>query len=111
MALARADGATLDDLREAVTTLEDTERCAARARRRSPGRSGDWPGDCEMREKCPRIRETPQSARGRSVEAPAGLAEGGVAKKQLRVKHKTQLLRNAARSRGPPSGPRGRTGG
>ena len=29
-ALYRADGATLDDLREAVTTLEDTERIARR---------------------------------------------------------------------------------
>ena len=28
VALARADGATLDDLREAVTSLEDTERTA-----------------------------------------------------------------------------------
>ena len=28
--LYRADGATLDDLREAVTTLEDTERTARR---------------------------------------------------------------------------------
>jgi len=30
MALRRADGATLDDLREAVTTLEETERTARR---------------------------------------------------------------------------------
>ena len=30
VALARADGATLDDLREAVTSLEDTERTARR---------------------------------------------------------------------------------
>ena len=29
-ALYRADGATLDDLREAVTTLEDTQRTARR---------------------------------------------------------------------------------
>ena len=29
-ALRRAEGATLDDLREAVTTLEDTERIARR---------------------------------------------------------------------------------
>ena len=29
-ALCRADGATLDDFREAVTTLEDTERIARR---------------------------------------------------------------------------------
>ena len=29
-ALFNADGATLDDLREAVTTLEDTERTARR---------------------------------------------------------------------------------
>ena len=29
-ALYKADGATLDDLREAVTTLEDTERIARR---------------------------------------------------------------------------------
>ena len=29
-ALCEADGATLDDLREAVTTLEDTERIARR---------------------------------------------------------------------------------
>ena len=29
-ALCQADGATLDDLREAVTTLEDTERIARR---------------------------------------------------------------------------------
>ena len=29
-ALCRADGATLEDLREAVTTLEDTERTARR---------------------------------------------------------------------------------
>ena len=30
MALYKADGATLDDLREAVTTLEDTARTARR---------------------------------------------------------------------------------
>ena len=30
MALCRADGATLDDVREAVTTLEDTRRIARR---------------------------------------------------------------------------------
>ena len=30
MALYRADGATLDDIREAVTTLEDAERIARR---------------------------------------------------------------------------------
>ena len=29
-ALCRADGATLDDFREALTTLEDTERTARR---------------------------------------------------------------------------------
>ena len=35
-------GATLDDLREAVTTLEDAERIARRvARRRAPGHNGD----------------------------------------------------------------------
>ena len=36
MALYKDDGATLDDLREAVMTLENTERTA----RRSPASSG-----------------------------------------------------------------------
>ena len=41
-ALYKDDGATLDDLREAVTTLEETERIrAARARWRAPDHDGD----------------------------------------------------------------------
>ena len=41
MAVYNDPGATLDDLREAVTTLEDSQRIAARVWRRAPAHDGD----------------------------------------------------------------------
>ena len=60
-ALYRADGATLDDVREAVTTLED----AARSARRVLGRSHPLTTaiECELRKSraALRARETPST--------------------------------------------------
>ena len=56
-ALCDDTGATLDDLREAVTTLEDGERaCAARARGRAPERSGDGGRIAKRASRAPRRR-------------------------------------------------------
>ena len=55
------DGATLDDLREAVTTLEDAERIAQRVLGGRHPTTEEIEGDVERSRAALRARETPPS--------------------------------------------------
>ena len=61
-ALVRADGATLDDLSEAVTTLEDTGRLARRVFGGSHPLTKQIDGDLRQARAALRARETPGDA-------------------------------------------------
>ena len=56
---ARAEGATLDDLREAVTTLEDTERIARRVLSGAHPLTTSLEDDLQDARAALRARETP----------------------------------------------------
>ena len=58
-ALYLDDGATLDDLHEAVTTLEDTERTARRALGGAHPLTNNIEGDLREARAALRARETP----------------------------------------------------
>ena len=58
-------GATLDDLREAVTTLEDTERIARRVLGDAHPMSKDIEWDLRNARAALAARETPPAGRGR----------------------------------------------
>ena len=57
--MTRDDGATLDDLREAVTTLEDTERIARRVLGGAHPLTSTIEGDLRDARSALRARETP----------------------------------------------------
>ena len=61
MALYKDDGATLDDLREAVTTLEDTERIARRVLGSAHPTTGWIERNLQEARAFLRVRETPPS--------------------------------------------------
>jgi len=67
MALYQDDGATLDDLREAVTTLEETERIARRVLGGAHPLTTDTENTLRESRAALRARETQPSPPARSV--------------------------------------------
>ena len=62
MALYKDDGATLDDLREAVTTLEDAERIARRVYGRAHPDTAAIEGNLKSMRAALRTRGTPSTS-------------------------------------------------
>ena len=64
LALIKADGATLDDLREAVATFEDLERIARRVLGGAYPLTGGIEVNLRNARAALRVRETPPGTRG-----------------------------------------------